>query len=113
MARYEELGFESEEEMEEYEAEQEEHADEIRNAVLDYVEENDVPESTAVFTLLQLAVSMHMSGYLGATEKPSAQGLKMELDRFAGDFADMVREAKKGAAEFIEDFKAASEAEQE
>jgi hypothetical protein len=111
MARYEELGFESEEEMEEFEAEQEEHAEEIKNAVLDYVEDNDVPETTAVYTLLQLAVSMHMSGYLGTVEKPSANGLKMELDRFANDFADLIREAKKGAGEFIEDYKAALEGE--
>lgn len=113
MARHDELGFDSEAEMEAYEAEQEEHSEEIKNLVLDYVEEYEVPEPTAVFTLLQLAISMQMSAYLGTVEKPSAQGLKMELDRFGNDIADMVRDAKKSAAEFIEDYKAAVSSEGE
>lgn len=109
MARHDELGFDSEEELEAFEAEQEEHAEEIKNAVLDYVEENDVPEDTAIYTLLQLAISLHMSAYMNETEKPSVGGLKMELDRFGNDIAEMIRDAKKGAEEFVEAYRSAVE----
>lgn len=109
MSRHEELGFDSEEEMEAFEAEQDEHAEEIRNIVLDYMEENEVPEATAIYTLLQLALSLEMSGYVAGTEKPSVQGLKMELDRFSSDFSDLVREAKKDAQDFIDSYRKAAE----
>lgn len=105
MARHEEMGFESEEDLEAYEAEQEEHSEEIRNLVLDYMEENEVAEPTAIFTLLQLAISLHMSGYMTATEKPSVAGLKIELDRLGTDIADMIRDSKKGAQDFIDAYR--------
>ena len=105
MARHDELGFETEQEMEAWEAEQDEHAEEIKNIVLDYVEENEVPDQTAVFTLLQIDVSLQMSSYMMETEKPSVAGLKLELDRFGGDIADLIRDSKKGAAEFIESYR--------
>ncbi len=105
MAKNDEGGAPNEEDLEEFEAEQEEFAEEIRNLVLDYVEDNDVPEPTAVFTLIQLALSMHMSGYLGTVDKPSVAGLKLELDRFGNDLQEIIRDAKKNAGEFIEDFK--------
>ncbi len=95
----------SEEDLAAFEEEQEELAEGLRDAVLDYVEENDVPEPTAVWALLELAVSMHMSGYASTVEKPSVQGLKMELDRLTTDVTDLIREAKKGAGEFIENYK--------
>jgi hypothetical protein len=94
-----------------FDDEQEAHAEEIKNIVLDYVEENEVPEETAIFTLVQLAVSMHMATYMGSVEKPSVTGLKMELDRFGKEIDDMLREAKNGATEFVEDYKAAMEEE--
>ncbi len=75
--------------------------------MLDYVEENEVPEETAIVSLIQLAVSMQMATYMGSVEKPSVNGLKMELDRFGKDIDEMLREAKNGAAEFVEDYKAA------
>ena len=93
----------------EFDEEQEAHAEEIKNIVLDYVEENEVPEETAIFTLVQLAVSMHMATYMGSVEKPSVNGLKMELERFGKEIDDMLRDAKNGAAEFVDDYKAAME----
>eukprot|EP01037_Dinobryon_pediforme_P024239 gene24239-25978_t len=96
-----------------FDEEQDAHAEEIKNIVLDYVEENEVPEETAVYALIQLAVSMQMATYMGSVEKPSATGLKLELDRFGNEIAEMLREAKKGAAEFVEDYKAAIEGEDE
>jgi hypothetical protein len=53
---------------------------------------------------------MHMAAYMSSVEKPSVAGLKMEIDRFSNDIQEMLREAKKGAAEFVEDYKAAAEA---
>jgi hypothetical protein len=91
----------------EFDDEQEYHAEEIKNIVLDYVEENEVPEETAIVSLIQLAVSMQMATYMGSVEKPSVNGLKMELERFGKDIDEMLREAKNGAAEFVEDYKAA------
>jgi hypothetical protein len=90
-----------------FDEEQEYHAEEIKNIVLDYVEENEVPEETAIVSLIQLAVSMQMATYMGSVEKPSVNGLKMELERFGKDIDEMLREAKNGAAEFVEDYKAA------
>ncbi len=94
-----------------FDEEQEAHAEEIKNIVLDYVEENEVPEETAIFTLVQLAVSMQMATYMGSVEKPSVTGLKMELERFGKEIDDMLRDAKNGAEEFVEDYKAAMEEE--
>jgi hypothetical protein len=50
-----------------------------------------------------------MATYMGSVEKPSVNGLKMELERFGKEIDDMLRDAKNGAAEFVEDYKAAME----
>jgi hypothetical protein len=46
-----------------------------------------------------------MVGYALETERPSASGLKMDLDRFGREIDDYLRTAKKGAEEFIEEAK--------
>jgi hypothetical protein len=46
---------------------------------------------------------MRMIGYAMETEKPSASGLKMDLDRFRREVEECIRTAKKGAEEFIEE----------
>lgn len=90
-----------------YDDEQEAHADAIREMVLDYLEENDVDEGTAVFGLVEIALSIAMSGYVMGVEKPSVGGLTMHLDRLNKDISDLVREAKKNARSFIEETQAA------
>lgn len=93
-----------------YAAEQEEHAEEIREMVLEYLDDNDVDEGTIVYALLDLTLSITMSGYAMNVEKPSVQGLRMELDRFAKDFGDAIRDAKKNAESFLEEVKTSLEA---
>jgi len=95
--------------MESWDDEQEAHAEAIREMVLDYLDENDVDEGTAVFGLMEIALSIAMSGYVMSTEKPSAGGLQMELDRLAKDISDLIREAKKSAKTFVEETMAALE----
>ena len=92
--------------------EQEAHAEAIREMVLDYLDENDVDEGTAVFGLIEIALSIAMSGYVMSTEKPSAGGLGMALDRLSKDVGDLIREAKKGAKQFIEETQAALDAQE-
>ena len=89
--------------------EQEAHSEAIRELVLDYLDANDVDEGTAVFGLIEIALSIAMSGYVMSTEKPSAGGLQMELDRLAKDITDLIREAKRGAKQFVEETVAALE----
>ncbi|MER2605443.1 MAG: hypothetical protein ABTQ29_06420 [Siculibacillus sp.] len=100
-------------EFESYDDEQEAHADAIREMVLDYLDNNDVDEGTAVFGLIEIALSIAMSGYVLGTEKPSAGGLQMALDRLGKDVADLVREAKKNAKTFVEETLAALADEEE
>ncbi|WP_407050575.1 hypothetical protein [Methyloraptor flagellatus] len=102
--------FDEDKDDEAYAAEQEEHAEEIREMVLEYLDDNDVDEATVVYTMLDLALSITMSGYAMSVEKPSVQGLRMELDRFAKDFGDAVRDAKKNADQFLEEVKTSLEA---
>ncbi len=97
------------EDFESWDDEQEAHAEAIREMVLDYLDANDVDEGTAVFGLIEIAMSIAMSGYVMSTEKPSAGGLQMSLDRLSKDVSDLIREAKKGAKQFIEETQAALE----
>jgi hypothetical protein len=100
-------------EYESWDDEQEGHAEALRELILDYLDNHDIDEGTAVFGLLEIALSIHMTGYVTSVEKPSTGGLTMALDRLGKDIADLVREAKKGAATFIEETKAAMEADGE
>lgn len=101
------------EDFESWDDEQEAHAEAIREMVLDYLDENDVDEGTAVFGLVEIALSIAMSGYVISTEKPSAGGLGMALDRLSKDIGDLIREAKKGAKQFIDETQAALDGEGE
>ena len=98
---------------ESWDDEQEAHAEAIREMVLDYLDEHQVDEGTAVFGLVEIALSIAMSGYVMSVDKPSVGGLRMALDRLGKDIADLVREAKKGAEDFLTETKAALEGEDE
>jgi len=90
------------------------HSGAIYQMVQDYIDEHDLLEEMMSIVLLNLSVRMRMVGYALDTEKPSASGLKLDLDRFRREMEDGVRAAKKDAERFIEDVKAArSEAENE
>lgn len=96
-------------EHESWDDEQEAHVEAIRDMVLDYLDENEVDEGTAVFGLIEVAVSVAMSGYAMSVDKPSVGGLRMALDRLGKDISDLIREAKKGAEQFLAETKAALE----
>jgi hypothetical protein len=102
-------GGDDDRELESWDDEQEGHAEAIREMVLDYLDQNEVDEGTAVFGLIEIALSIAMSGYVMSVDKPSVGGLRMALDRLGKDVADLVREAKKGAEEFLTETKAALE----
>ena len=91
---------------EEYDA----HREALFDIVSGYAEENELDDAMLTGLLLDLAVSMRMVIYAHSMEKPSASGLKLELDRFLKDVGEHVREVKKGADEFIADIKAEREA---
>jgi hypothetical protein len=90
------------------------HSSAIYQMVQDYIDEHDLLEEMMSIVLLNLSVRMRMVGYALDTEKPSASGLKLDLDRFRREMEDGVRAAKKDAERFIEDVKTArTEAESE
>jgi hypothetical protein len=66
-----------------------------------FAEEEDVDDEILPLLLLRLALSMHMMTYATSVAKPSAGGLKLELDRFRRDAEEMIREMKKSADGFI------------
>jgi len=85
------------------------HSGALLQLVQDYIEEHDLLEEMMSLVLLNLSVRLRMVGYALETEKPSAAGLKLDLDRFRRELDGCVRAAKKDADRFIADAKAARE----
>jgi hypothetical protein len=92
------------------EREFERHSRAVHELVQDYLDEHDISDSAGSVLLLNAAITLRMIGYATEVEKPSAGGLKLYLDRFGREMDDVVRNAKKGADEFIERSKAELEA---
>ena len=69
--------------------------------VTDFAEDEDVDVEMLPLLLLQLSVNLRMVNYTESVAKPSAAGLKLDLDRFRRDADDLVRETKKDAEGFI------------
>jgi hypothetical protein len=88
----------------------ERHSRAVHELVQDYLDEHDISDSAGSVLLLNAALTLRMIGYATEVEKPSASGLKLYLDRFGREMDDAVRNAKKGADEFIEASKAELEA---
>jgi hypothetical protein len=70
-----------------------------------FAEEENVSDEILPFLVLQLSVTLRMGSYVMSTAKPSAGGLKLDLDRFRREADDLIRETKKDAERFIEDSK--------
>ena len=68
----------------------------------EFADEHDVPDGMLSALLLDLAVTARMMDYTLSVEKPSASGLKLELDRMQREIADFVRDCKRHADEYIE-----------
>jgi hypothetical protein len=69
--------------------------------ISDFAEEHDLPIGALSPLLVDIAVTTRMTDYALAMEKPSASGLKLDLDRMARDVQDFVRDCKRHADEFI------------
>jgi hypothetical protein len=76
----------------------------------EFADDEDVDDEVIPALLLQLAVTMRTMNYTGSVAKPSASGLKLDLDRFRRLAEDLIRETKKDADGLIARTKAAMEA---
>jgi hypothetical protein len=74
--------------------------------VVKFAEDEDISDEMLSPLLLRIAITSRMVGYLASTAKPSAGGLKLDLDRFRRDVEDVIRETKKDAEAFIAHTKA-------
>jgi hypothetical protein len=83
------------------------HGMALHQLVQDYMDEHDLSDEITSLILLNMSVRMRMVGYALETEKPSASGLKLDLDRFRREIDDCIRDAKKNADQFIAEAKEA------
>jgi hypothetical protein len=89
------------ESMEEFE----QHGLALHQLVQEYMDEHDLSDEMAGLILLGMCIRMRMIGYALETDKPSASGLKMDLDDFGREVDECIRSAKKSADEFIDEAK--------
>ncbi|MFK8250953.1 hypothetical protein [Ancylobacter terrae] len=101
------------ENLDEYEEAYERHRVDLYEMMIAYADEHDLGDGFLAQIIADIGVSMRMVAYVAETEKPSVGGLRLDLDRFSRELGDAVREAKKGAAEFIEDARKAQAEEAE
>jgi hypothetical protein len=78
--------------------------------VSQHMDREEIDEEYAAQMLTDIAVRMRMIAYGIGVEKPSAGGLKLDLDRFRQEVDHLVRDAKKGAEKFISELKVAQAA---
>jgi len=75
--------------------------------VSEFAEEHDLPVGALSPLLLDLGVTSRMMDYVLSVEKPSASGLKLDLDRMGREIDDLVRDYKRHAEEFVDNSKEA------
>jgi hypothetical protein len=73
----------------------------LTQLVFKFAEDEDLSDEMLSPLLLRVATTSRMVGYLASTAKPSAGGLKLDLDRFRREVEDVIRETKKDAEGFI------------
>jgi hypothetical protein len=91
----------------------ESHRDAIYEMVCDYMDDTEISESYVAQLLVDTMIRMRMTAYGMGVESPSVAGLKLDLDRLRDEVGVFLREAKKGAEEFIarvKDMRAEAEA---
>jgi hypothetical protein len=79
----------------------------LLDRVAEFAEDEEVDDDLLPALMLRLAVTLRMGAYTGSVAKPSAGGLKLELDRFRRDVEELVRIMKKDAERFIKEAKEA------
>lgn len=94
-----------------YDAAFDQHRAALYDMLMEYADEHDLSDSFMAVLASDIGLSLRMVAYASETEKPSVGGLRLDLDRYARELSDSVRDAKKYAAEFIAEAKAAQEAE--
>ena len=91
----------------------ERHRDAIYELVCDYMDDVEISESYVAQLLVDAMIRMRMTAYGMGVESPSVAGLKLDLDRLRDEVGVFLREAKKGAEEYItlvKDMRAQAEA---
>ena len=82
--------------------------------VSEFAEDEDIDDDLLSMLLFRLSLTTRMMAYAQNAAKPSAGGLKLDLDRFGRDIETHLRESKKDADRFITEAKASiAAAEQE
>ena len=79
----------------------ERHRDALYDCILDYMDEEDLGEAYVAQLLIDAMIRMRMTAYGLGVESPSVAGIKMDLDRLKDEVNVFLREAKKGAEEYI------------
>jgi hypothetical protein len=79
----------------------ERHRDAIYDCILDYMDEEEIGEAYVAQLLIDAMIRMRMTAYGLGVESPSVAGIKMDLDRLKDEVNVFLREAKKGAEEYI------------
>jgi hypothetical protein len=77
------------------------HRDAIYALLCDYMDEAEIDEAYVAQLLIDTMIRMRMTAYGLGVESPSVAGLKIDLDRLRDEIGGFLREAKKGAEEFI------------
>ena len=95
-----------------YEAAFETHRAALYDLLVAYADEHDLSDGFLALLASDIGLSLRMIAYASETEKPSVGGLRLDLDRFARELGESVRDAKKHAADFIAEAKAAREEEE-
>ena len=96
-----------------YEEAYDTHRGALYEQLMTYADEHDLGDGFLADLVSDLGLSLRMVAYAAETEKPSVGGLRLDLDRYVRELGDSVREAKKHAADFIAEAKAAREEEEE
>jgi hypothetical protein len=79
----------------------ERHRDTIYELICDYMDEAEINEAYVAQLLIDAMIRMRMTAYGLGVESPSVAGLKLDLDRLRDEVGVFLREAKKGAEEYI------------
>ena len=77
----------------------------LQSHISDFAEQHDVPLGALSVVLLEVAVMSRMTDYVFSVEKPSASGLKLDIDRMRRELDDFVRHCKRNADGFIRHMK--------
>jgi hypothetical protein len=73
----------------------------LQARISEFADEHDVPVGALSPLLMDLAVTTRMTDYALSVEKPSASGLKLELDRMLREAGEYIRDCKRHAEDFM------------